>query len=296
MIDLAAAFANEPPQLDFIWPGGPLSGTVAAIAAPGGAGKSFWALEAAMAVSGAGVPGSDLLGLRPEVGGQVLYLALEDPEPVLQHRLFAIGQHLHQAAREAIADRLILLPMAGSRWKVDSQAGERWLNQAAAGMRLIIIDTLSRAHTLDENSNRDMGFLLHLLEHIATANGSTIMYLHHTSKAVSMSGLGDHQHAARGASVLIDNARWGGYIATMTPGEASKYRDPWTRRRLREEDHWRYVRAGASKINYCQPEGEKWFERSAGGVLIPAQLEFEHEQKNVRSIKSVKKELRDDDF
>ncbi|WP_223925546.1 AAA family ATPase, partial [Aeromonas caviae] len=39
------AFQQEPPQLDFIWPGF-LAGTVGALVAPGATGKSFWALQA----------------------------------------------------------------------------------------------------------------------------------------------------------------------------------------------------------------------------------------------------------
>ena len=46
-LDIMAAFTNEPPELDFIWPGF-LAGTVGALVAPGATGKSFFALEAAM--------------------------------------------------------------------------------------------------------------------------------------------------------------------------------------------------------------------------------------------------------
>lgn len=46
-INIMKAFQQEPPQLDFIWPGF-LAGTVGALVAPGATGKSFWALEAAM--------------------------------------------------------------------------------------------------------------------------------------------------------------------------------------------------------------------------------------------------------
>lgn len=68
-IDLRAAFENQPPVLDFIWPGF-LAGTVGALVAPGATGKSFWALEAAMSVAcGAtvecGVVGVTLSGLLP---------------------------------------------------------------------------------------------------------------------------------------------------------------------------------------------------------------------------------------
>lgn len=40
-INIMKAFQQEPPQLDFIWPGF-LAGTVGALVAPGATGKSFW--------------------------------------------------------------------------------------------------------------------------------------------------------------------------------------------------------------------------------------------------------------
>jgi len=69
IIDLRAAFKNEPPELDFIWPSF-LAGTVGALVAPGATGKSFLALEAAMSVAcGASAysraAGGDLVGLAP---------------------------------------------------------------------------------------------------------------------------------------------------------------------------------------------------------------------------------------
>ena len=69
LIDLRAAFENEPPALDFIWPGF-LAGTVGALVAPGATGKSFWALEAAMAIA-CSVAGGDLLRLSPAGTGRV---------------------------------------------------------------------------------------------------------------------------------------------------------------------------------------------------------------------------------
>ncbi|MDR2880919.1 MAG: flavodoxin-dependent (E)-4-hydroxy-3-methylbut-2-enyl-diphosphate synthase, partial [Azoarcus sp.] len=64
-IDLRSAFKNEPPVLDFIWPGF-LAGTVGALVAPGATGKSFWALEAAMSIA-CSVAGGDLIGLAERV-------------------------------------------------------------------------------------------------------------------------------------------------------------------------------------------------------------------------------------
>jgi cell division protein FtsX len=58
-INFMEAFTHEPPELDFIWPGF-LAGTVGALVAPGATGKSYWALEAAMALA-CSVAGGDVL-------------------------------------------------------------------------------------------------------------------------------------------------------------------------------------------------------------------------------------------
>lgn len=71
-LDIMAAFTNEPPELDFIWPGF-LAGTVGALVAPGATGKSFFALEAAMSIA-CSVAGGDLVGLAPAHTGRVVYL------------------------------------------------------------------------------------------------------------------------------------------------------------------------------------------------------------------------------
>ncbi|HBS17049.1 MAG TPA: replication protein A, partial [Halomonas sp.] len=110
-IDLMWAFENEPPPLDFIWPGF-LAGTVGALVAPGATGKSYWALEAAMCIA-CSVAGGDVLKLNPPKTGRVIYLAGEDPEVVLLRRSHAIGKHLGHSARASIAENLVLESIMG---------------------------------------------------------------------------------------------------------------------------------------------------------------------------------------
>lgn len=135
-IDIMAAFEEEPPILDFIWPGF-LAGSVGALVAPGATGKSFWALEAAMAVACA-VPGGDILGLAPASSGRVVYLAAEDPEPALICRVHALGAHLGQAAREAIAERLTLRPIMGKRLNIMDEKHLAHVVDDCAGARLLV--------------------------------------------------------------------------------------------------------------------------------------------------------------
>ena len=278
-MDMMAAFTHEPPQLDFIWPGF-LSGTVGALVAPGATGKSFWALEAAMAVA-CGVAGGDLLQLNPQHTGHVVYLAGEDPEPALIRRIHAIGQHLNPQAREAIAENLTLEPIMGKRLNVMDVAHLRRVIDYCADSRLIVLDTLSRIHLLDENSNGDMARLVATLEHVAASTGAAVLYLHHVSKGSAREGQTDQQQAARGASALIDNARWCGFVAKMSEDEARRLSDrAYDRHPIGNDRRGFFIRFGASKQNYDPTPLDKWYERREGGVLVPVELmEANYEKK-----------------
>jgi RecA-family ATPase len=270
-VDIMAAFTIEPPELDFIWPGF-LAGTVGALVAPGATGKSFFALEAAMSIA-CSVAGGDLVGLTPAHTGRVVYLAGEDPQPALVRRVHAIGQHLNQSAREAIAENLMLEPIMGKRLNVMDEAHLRRVIEYSAGARLIVLDTLSRIHSLDENSNGDMAHLVSVLEHNAATTGAAVLYLHHVNKGSARDGQTDQQQAARGASALIDNARWCGYVAKMTEQEAERMSDrSFDRSPIGNDRRGLFVRFGVSKQNYDATPLDRWYQRHTGGVLLPVQL------------------------
>ncbi len=270
-LDIMAAFTNEPPQLDFIWPWF-LAGTVGALVAPGATGKSFWALEAAMSIA-CSVAGGDVVNLKPQHTGRVVYLAGEDPAPALIRRVHAIGQHLNQSARQAIAENLTLEPIMGKRLNVMDEAHLRRVIDYSAGARLIVLDTLSRIHNLDENSNGDMARLVATLEHVAASTGASVLYLHHVSKGSAREGQTDQQQAARGASALIDNARWCGFVAKMTEDEAKRLSDrAYDRQPIGNDRRGFFVRFGVSKQNYDATPLDQWYERKEGGVLVPVEL------------------------
>jgi RecA-family ATPase len=271
-IDIMAAFTTEPPALDFIWDGF-LAGTVGALVAPGATGKSFLALEAAMGVASAAAD-NELLQLGIDNHGQVVYLAAEDPAAILQTRLHAIGAHLDQRARAEVAADLVIEPLLGKRLNMLDERHASKLIDFCRGARLIIIDTLSRVHTSDENSNGEMSRLLQVLEFLSKETGAGVLYLHHTSKSAAFNGQSDHQHAARGASVLTDNARYAASIIKMTTDEAEKFG-------VKDEQRGLFVRFATTKNNYGHPLADRWFKREAGGVLRPTNLERKEKTKKV---------------
>ena len=260
-LDITAAFATEPKPLDFVLPG-MLAGTVGALVSPGGAGKSMMALQLATLVAG----GANLAGFDAEIPhGRVVILAAEDPAEALAHRLHALGGHLDASQRELVAESVDIVPLLGHGFDVMDPQWYEWMLEQARGTRLLIVDTLRRIHTLDENDSGQMAGLLAQLERIVRLTGCTILFLHHSSKSAAMQGQGDVQQASRGSSVLVDNIRWQSYMATMTKDEATKHGVDEARRGF-------FVRWGVSKQNYGKPIAECWLQRHEGGVLLPASL------------------------
>jgi hypothetical protein len=272
-IDIRNAFSCAPAPLDFVLPG-LLTGTVGTLFSPGATGKSFLLLEAAMGIA-CSVAGGDLLGLRAGLssGRRVAYMAAEDTVPVLEHRIHAIGQHLQPEAREVIADALDIECMVGRRFNIMDDRHLRALAEFAAGARLLVIDTISRVHQLDENSASDMARLLGNLEFVAGEAGAAVVFAQHVAKSAARDGQGDQQHAARGSSVLTDNARWGAALTRMTATESMDYSDdPIGLRPVGAAARGWYVRMSIPKNNYSGPIDDRWYRREDGGVLRPVNL------------------------
>lgn len=268
-IDILKAFETEPTPFDFVLPG-MLASTVGFILSPGGTGKSMLALEAGAAVAG-GIPDADLLGLSPK-GGKVFYFAAEDPPIAFEHRLHAMGKRLTTEARHAIADNLKIESLVGHMPDIMDPKWYEAIVKACVGYRLIIIDTLSRFHQLDENSNGDMAQLISRLEYIARKTGAGILIIHHSSKAMAVAGRGDEQQAGRGASSLIDNARWAANLMGMTKDECAKVAAAPGAPPVGDKERGFYVRFAISKQNHGKPFEERWFVRGDGGILVPTTL------------------------
>jgi RecA-family ATPase len=123
------------------------------------------------------VAGGDLVGLAPTRIGRVIYLAGEDSPSALVCRIHAIGKHLSQQARESIEANRTLEPIMGKRLDVRIDRHLACVIEFCADARLIVLDTLSPIHGLDENSNGDMARLVATLEYVATNTGASVLYL-----------------------------------------------------------------------------------------------------------------------
>jgi len=273
-MNILDAFTKEPPEPDFVFPG-LLSGTVGSIISPGGVGKSFIALEAAIAVAtGCDITGG-IFSSENQLTRKVLYLPAEDMSTIIQGRLHWLGKHLNSDAHKAACSSITIHSLVGkipyihtsSRDELDRKSAKAWaskLKELAEEHDLVIIDTLRRFHGCDENDGAAMTRLIQVLEEIAFETGTTFIFLHHTNKA-SLTINGDSQGAARGSGVLTDNGRWQLNLVVMSKKEANK-------KKVKECDRRNYIRIVQSKVNYSSSQEDIWLQRSEHGVLIPAKL------------------------
>jgi RecA-family ATPase len=215
-----------------------------------------------------------MLDLKLEKHGRVVLFAGEDPNDALHHRLHKMGAHLSPAQRQCVSEKLRIVSCVGNGVDLHDPEWFARIEEQAQGSRLMVIDTLTRFHSLDENNASDAKKIMSSLESIASKTGCSILFLHHVNKSSAMGGTTDMQQAARGSSVFVDNARWLAFVAAMSKEEAALYN-------IREEDRKMYLRWNISKQNYSAPRPDQWLRRCEGGMLRAVNL-VEHPQSTRR--------------
>jgi hypothetical protein len=276
-LDINKAFSGEIEPLDMVLPG-LLAGSVGSLVAPGSTGKGFFINSLLASMTAKNVIG---MGITPQ-DCKVTYITAEDPLPILEHRICALGTLLNQIERQFFSDRVDIISLAGRQpslltdktpieigpdGKQTTEARWRgWLEQICIGKRLVIIDTLRRFHSAEENDSGAMTILLQIIEGIAQRTGCAIIFTHHTKKGSTVNGLGLDADSSRGSGALIYNVRWQLNMQSMTQAEAeNKYGKNETERR-------KYVQVFGSKINYDADGLQGWLMRGQDGILIEADL------------------------
>jgi hypothetical protein len=151
-----------------------------------GCGKSFIAIDMAGCI-GTGEPWQ---GYGPAVQGPVLYLVAEGVTGIKQR------VRAWEGAMGTKMTGVKFLPVA-----VQASNDGEWqaLVDLAAEMKpaLVVIDTQARISVgMEENSNTEMGRLVHRIEQLRKASGSCVLTIHHTGRS------GDHMRGA----IAIDGA------------------------------------------------------------------------------------------
>lgn len=220
---------SEPRPTDYVF--GKLSlvaGTAGLLFAPGDTGKSWLLLSMCIAVALAGTdaPGcntSDLLGFQPKApprghlregkGWPAVYLTAEDPDDQLHYRLYHCADGLTNEQRSLLAENLRVHSWQGDKLlDVRTDGADRDLIAYCRDSRFVGVDTLTRFHRSDEKDNGEMGQVVNVFERIGHA-GPAVVIAHHDSKVAVAEGATKTMQAARGASAIADNLRWGFSLA-----------------------------------------------------------------------------------
>ncbi len=273
-LDLELAFSETPATLDFVF-GGLLAGTVGNISAPGSTGKSLLALELAMSVACPEID-DDLLQLEIVTRGGVAVINAEDPADILHSRLFSIKNCFNPDFLAEIRSNLSIVSLIGKQPNISNPAFQDEVIKHCEGNRLIVFDTFTRFHAMNENDNGQMSQVIGCYERIAHETGAAVLFLHHASKGAALNGQQSEQQASRGASAITDNCRWQGYLQGMISEEAISLN-------IEESDRKQYVRFGANKENYGRATPEKWFMRCDGGVLRASTMTSKPKLKVIKS-------------
>lgn len=233
-----------------------LRGNVTVLVAPGGTGKSIYAMTVALSLA----TGRRLLDLHvwERVNASVIN---EDPMDELERRNAAIMIR-HKIDETDVAGRLFLNSMdddpvvmatrGPDGFSVIHPAEAALLEQIQANsIGLLVVDPFAESHTLEENSNPDMIKAAAAWRRIARKTDCAVLLVHHVRK-----GAADGIEGSRGAKGLTDSARVGLLMQTMSEEEAKTTNTP-------AEERFQYVRVDDAKVNLSpRLDRAKWFRLS----------------------------------
>ena len=233
-----------------------IRGFVTVLVAPGGTGKSAYAMAVGISLAAR----RSFLGDNIFAQVNVAIINLDDPMDELERRVAAL-MIAHKIRREDLEGRLFLEDCDGHGLTLaaparddngfyvanpDEQALIDLIRQNDIG--LIVCDPFAESHTLEENSNPQMIQAAAVWRRIARATNCAVLLVHHVRKGEA-AGI----ESARGAKALTDSARVGLLMTTMSAVEAEQFG-------ISDDDRLAYVRLDDAKRNMAPAAKAKWFE------------------------------------
>ena len=231
-------------------------GAVTVLVAPGGTGKSAYAMAVGIALAG----NRAVLGDRIFDRVNVAIFNLDDPMDELERRV-AATMIAHKIRREELDGRLFLEDCDGHRLCIAAQEkdetgffianpDEKALVELIKenNIGLVVCDPFAESHSLEENSNPHMVAAAAAWRRIARATNCAILLVHHVRKGDAAGSI----DAARGAKALTDSARAGLLMTTMTGSEAEQFK-------IDDDERLAYVRLDDAKRNMAPAAKAKWF-------------------------------------
>jgi hypothetical protein len=231
-----------------------LKKSVTALVAPGGTGKSSFALTLSCSIAA----GIDVLGLGLRESTNVMLLSYEDDKSEIERRYKAVCKK-HNLSFEQhnvyLPNKPIqLFDLEGSQPTPTLSARGLSDHLIERDIGLLVIDPLSLINPADENSNSAMAKVIQELSLIARLANCAVLLVHHTRKTGKNEWVKGNADMSRGAKALTDGCRAVKTLSTMTVKEAKRRSiDPGTASS--------YVQLSDAKQNYqAFNTKERWFE------------------------------------
>jgi len=278
-ISFLDAGAGAAPEIDFCLPN-LLAGTVGIVAASAGIGKTSLLMQMGGAVA-AGIPVARDLLPAPAKTGRVVFLAMEDPYPILMRRAHYFvrslaAQGYGEETVKQLEQNFHFYSLKGSAPTIlsDTTLSTNAIDQLesfARDARLLILDPIRNFHHCDEQHFGRMSLLFSVLMTLAVTSGCTVLFSHHVDQPSVCSGLGEPE-GAQGSSAFINATRWVVNMNGMSLGEAAHFGVALEGRRD-------YVRVAFTKSNYGAPTPARWLKRSERfeGIFERCDLELPHD-------------------
>lgn len=258
------------------------------VIAPGGTGKTNFALAVALSI----VTGrSEIAGLPVKERARVWYWNQEDDKDELGRRLAATAQlhrvaadDLHVDGRPALfidsgVDRPLMLVSRGPNGKLaPTSAVDAVIDRIRSNqIGVWIVDPLVEFHEADENNNPEMALVWRAIRRVAVEANCAVMVVAHTRKppGASAEGHAGDVNSLRGAGAQAGVMRLAVTLSTMTAKEAAALKVP-------NGHKGRFVKVEGAKHNLTAKDAAPvWFENlgvviangEEVGAMRPAQFE-----------------------
>lgn len=286
---------REPEPIEYVFEEVLPAGIAAEIMAAGGTGKSFLMIGLGMSASA----GEPILHkhLKPSRPHLVLYLAAEDPEPILHSRVYHTFEKLVPKGRSDLREQILrnfhvasAVGRVGPLMQLDGGNPVKsqwwfWLYktiEAMGGVDLLMLDPKSRLFGLEENTNDHNTAWIACLEEINRVFGCTTLFSHHVSKK---SGGALEQASSRGGSALTDGCRWVSNARALEEERAKRF----------GVNSKEFIEFDVSKNNYSPHlPARLYFQRAEHGVLVQANPEFDRIRDKARGLCEVLAEFGQD--
>lgn len=238
-------------------------GTVALLASPGGTGKSTLVMQLVLSVA-SGVRWLDQFDV-PQAGPVCMWSG-EDDEEDMHRRAHAVAYELRTGGQRGLAalpegweDNVFRAAVNGEDGRfVDLDSGALAETEFFASVlaqvkerrpALVVLDPASRFMGTEENDNAQATRWITLAEKLKnTESRPTVLVLVHTGKGKDL----DNQEAIRGASAMVDGARWAATLSRLT----------------RDGEDFDVLQLRRVKNNRCPPdEGAVLLERDEFGAV-----------------------------